>query len=187
MKRFTQLLAAFVVASLFLASCATSSDVASSNLIQKRKYRKGFFVASLNKNKKDEKKDRDQAAQETEELPVLAARNLETASLENPSERQPAELGNPLTTLEIFHAPAKSAEQFSGCDIIVLSNGDEIEAKIIEITEDVVRYKKCGRLDGPTYEKNRDDIVLIRYPMDPKTCLTTRKSMNPEKTVGKTM
>lgn len=168
MKHFTYLLTAAVFVSLFLASCATSSDVASSSLIQKRKYRKGFFIASLNKSKKYEKKNPNQRI---EEFPVLAARNLETAS----NEREPAVLSSPATPVEIYSAPEKSAEQISDCDIIVLTNGEEIEAQVIEITESVVRYKKCDRLNGPTYEKNRDNIVLIRYPDGSKDMFNNEK------------
>ncbi|MFZ6051224.1 TM2 domain-containing protein [Halocola ammonii] len=175
MKRFTQLFTAFVVASFFLASCATSSDVTSSNLIQKRKYRKGFFVASLNKRKKDEKKSQTEEVKANEDLTVLAARNLETASLETSTEREPESLSSSSTPVEVFLVPAKSAELNSDCDIIVLTNGDEIEARVLEITEDEVRYKKCDRLNGPTYTKSRDNIVLIRYPDGSKDMFNNEK------------
>lgn len=49
------------------------------------------------------------------------------------------------------------------CDKIILMNGDEIKAKVTEITETTVKYKKCDNLDGPIYTKPKSKIFMIQY------------------------
>ena len=49
------------------------------------------------------------------------------------------------------------------CDNIIFKNGDELSAKVIEITPDVVKYKRCDNLDGPLISVNKYKILMIRY------------------------
>ncbi|NVO03750.1 MAG: hypothetical protein HXX09_13720 [Bacteroidetes bacterium] len=49
------------------------------------------------------------------------------------------------------------------CDNIILKNGNEIYAKVIEITAKEVKYKKCENKDGPTYVIEKTDIFMIKY------------------------
>ena len=48
-------------------------------------------------------------------------------------------------------------------DNIILRDGNEIGAKIIEINVDNIKYKKYTNLDGPTYTKKINDIFMIKY------------------------
>ena len=48
-------------------------------------------------------------------------------------------------------------------DMIIKSDGAKIEAKVLYIESDVVKYKKINNLDGPTYSLNQDDIATILY------------------------
>jgi len=49
------------------------------------------------------------------------------------------------------------------CDIIILSNGDELYGRVINIEIDVIKYKKCDNLDGPAYSIARNKVFMIRY------------------------
>ena len=49
------------------------------------------------------------------------------------------------------------------CDNIIFKNGDELSAKVIEITQDVVKYKRCDNLDGPLISVNKYELLMIRY------------------------
>ena len=49
------------------------------------------------------------------------------------------------------------------CDNIIMKNGDEISSKILEITPDQIKYKKCTNLDGPLFTINKSDVLFIRY------------------------
>lgn len=49
-------------------------------------------------------------------------------------------------------------------DIIFKTNGDEVEAKVLEITPNEVKYKMFKFQDGPTYVINKTDVFKIKYP-----------------------
>lgn len=49
-------------------------------------------------------------------------------------------------------------------DIILLSNGTELSAKVIEINPVQVKYKLFSNPEGPTYVVNKSSVVRITYP-----------------------
>lgn len=53
----------------------------------------------------------------------------------------------------------------SAQDVIVLNNktADEIEAKIVEVSNDEVKYKKWAYQDGPTFSVPTGEIFVIKY------------------------
>lgn len=51
----------------------------------------------------------------------------------------------------------------SAQDIIKTREGSEIEARIVEITQDEVKYKRFNYLDGPSFVLPTSDIDSIRY------------------------
>ena len=48
-------------------------------------------------------------------------------------------------------------------DIIVLTNKTRIDAKILEISDTEVKYKKASNLNGPTFVQKTDQISIIIY------------------------
>ncbi len=48
-------------------------------------------------------------------------------------------------------------------DIIVKPSGDEIEAKVLEITDQTIKYKLFNHLDGPTRSIEQSDVFLVIY------------------------
>ena len=48
-------------------------------------------------------------------------------------------------------------------DNIILKNGDEIKAKVLEVTTDQIKYKKWDNQEGPTYSAEKSDIFMIQY------------------------
>ncbi|MDO9187311.1 MAG: hypothetical protein Q7W13_14945 [Bacteroidia bacterium] len=48
-------------------------------------------------------------------------------------------------------------------DTIVKRNGDNILSKIIEISENEIKYKKFDFQDGPNFIENKSEIQLIKY------------------------
>jgi|GEM_PF-3834280 len=48
-------------------------------------------------------------------------------------------------------------------DLIIKHNGDTIRAKITEISDDVVRYKKQNNLNGPTFVTSKSEINKLVY------------------------
>ena len=50
-----------------------------------------------------------------------------------------------------------------GQDNILLQNGEEILSKVIEVNQDLIKYKKYANLEGPTYSIDKADVFMIRY------------------------
>lgn len=48
-------------------------------------------------------------------------------------------------------------------DVIVKKDGSTILCKTIEITSDIVKYKKVSNLDGPTYSIKKSELLSINY------------------------
>lgn len=57
---------------------------------------------------------------------------------------------------------------FSSClvfsqDVITKKNGEDIKAKVMEVTTSEIKYKKFEYQDGPIYTVSKNEIVMIRY------------------------
>lgn len=48
-------------------------------------------------------------------------------------------------------------------DLLITRNGDEIEAKILEITPDSVKYKRHSNIDGPLYTIHNNEVKEILF------------------------
>jgi len=48
-------------------------------------------------------------------------------------------------------------------DILVLKNGDEVKAKIVEIGTEEIKYKKFSMLDGPDFVCSKGDVFMIKF------------------------
>lgn len=60
----------------------------------------------------------------------------------------------------------------SAQDIIVKKNGEEIRAKVEEIGERSIRYRKFTNLTGPVYSISRNEVFVIRYESGAKDIIT---------------
>jgi hypothetical protein len=63
-------------------------------------------------------------------------------------------------------------------DIIVLRNGDELKAKVLEIRQTDISYKNWTNIDGPTYTKNKAEIFMIKYSNGSKDVFEQEKSFS---------
>lgn len=50
-----------------------------------------------------------------------------------------------------------------GQDLITKKNGEDIKAKVVEITDDHVKYKRFENIDGPLISIKKKDVLIIRY------------------------
>lgn len=48
-------------------------------------------------------------------------------------------------------------------DIITNKNGEDIKAKVIEVNQTEIKYKKHGSQSGPTYTLDKREILMVRY------------------------
>lgn len=63
--------------------------------------------------------------------------------------------------------------QLHSQDIITLTNADEISAKVEEITETEIVYKKSSNPKGPSYRVNRGKVFSIKYANGEKEVFTS--------------
>lgn len=66
-------------------------------------------------------------------------------------------------------------------DIIVKNDKTEIKAKIEELTETSIKYKKTEMLDGPSYNINKRDVFMIIYKNGTKEYISTSTSAESNK------
>ncbi|HMG16674.1 MAG TPA: hypothetical protein VK590_14550 [Saprospiraceae bacterium] len=64
------------------------------------------------------------------------------------------------------------------CDNIVQLNGDEIKSKIIEVTLEEIKYKKCEYLNGPQLTIKRTEVFMLKYPSGETTTITPKKPIS---------
>jgi len=48
-------------------------------------------------------------------------------------------------------------------DVITFKSGDQVTARVTEITDDKIKYKRCDNLDGPVFVVNKGTVQSIRY------------------------
>jgi hypothetical protein len=58
-------------------------------------------------------------------------------------------------------------------DTIYTRNGEMIPAKVYEITQNEIKYKKPSNPDGPLYVANKSDVALIEYKNGSKDIFPT--------------
>jgi hypothetical protein len=61
-------------------------------------------------------------------------------------------------------------------DLIVKNDKTEIKAKIEELTETTIKYKKTEMLDGPSYNINKREVFMIIYKNGTKEYITIPNS-----------
>lgn len=48
-------------------------------------------------------------------------------------------------------------------DIITTKDGNDIQAKILEVTNTEIKYKKFNNPDGPTFTLKKSEVLIVRY------------------------
>jgi hypothetical protein len=71
----------------------------------------------------------------------------------------------------------------SKCDNILLGNGDEISAKVVEITPTLIKYKKCNNLNGPLVSIEKSKVFSITYSNGSKEVINRQDISIPKQQV----
>jgi len=72
-------------------------------------------------------------------------------------------LNNKALHSALIKSPPANNSSTSKMDIILNKSGEEIEGKIIEITETSIKYKSANQLDGPIRNIAIDKVFMITY------------------------
>lgn len=70
----------------------------------------------------------------------------------------------PISSSPQQESKTTSSANNNSCETIFLRNGEEVQAKVIEVGVTTVRYKLCNLPDGPDFIKDKSSIFMIRYP-----------------------
>lgn len=148
--------------------------------LQKRVHNKGFHIEKIftsNDNQNIDKQD----SRETNKPIVLRARTnkFQPFSLKNSistenetpvSAYSPSPLNNTSQSLGQFAYTESAADS---CDVIIMKNGDQINAIVLEITESEVKFRECDKPNGPIFVKQKSSIVRINYPNGTSTVISS--------------
>jgi hypothetical protein len=66
-------------------------------------------------------------------------------------------------------------------DLIIKNDKSEIKAKVTEITETAIKYKKWDNQDGPTYNIIKTEVFMIIYANGQREIIQQAKNSLPEK------
>ena len=64
----------------------------------------------------------------------------------------------------------------SAQDLITKKDGTDIQAKILEVSSNEIKYKKFSNLEGPTYSMPISDILIVRYENGENDIFNERQS-----------
>ncbi len=171
---------------LLFVSCSTSLDVVSHNFFQKRKYTKGYFLKKQHKLKNDNPYSESNSfleinalvnenllsnndtpnmyANSETDFSALIINNLEkfTKPYSKFKERKINAISKRFTK-KIKKNYSRINQLVASCDVLIMMDGSEITAKILEITPYEIKYKNCDNLDGPTFTKSLSTVFKIKY------------------------
>lgn len=133
----------------------------SSSFIQKRKYTKGHhfnFRSSVNKSKAFAHATKLKLEEDDKSPSSTSDHSIHLESLPLKSEQEANEL---IANWVITNEPADSSN--NGCGTIQLLNGKKISVKILEVSSDEVKYRRCSMQDGPDFILKKNVIDRIIY------------------------
>jgi TM2 domain-containing membrane protein YozV len=181
----------YFLTTLFLFSCSTSSDVVSHNLLQKRKYNKGYFYKKHQNSKTEFHNSNNSDAiifkpsisnlLLNEQIVTNNSKSLLTASAKSNFSKTDI-VEESLIKLKKIKINQKKINKLlkiinkktqknnpiltqliSPCDVVIMMDGSEVTAKILEITPYEIKYKNCDNLEGPTFTKSLSTVFKIKY------------------------
>jgi hypothetical protein len=140
--------------------------------VQKRKYSSGYFVQKVWK-KHPGKETPGILVKKTKGNRPVSASGPQVSSYQAYTETAGFASAQPFHQegLILTHKQPLAAPMDS-CDVLILKSGEEIAAKILEITDDAIKYKKCDNPLGPTYSMAKERVFMIKYINGTKELVT---------------
>jgi hypothetical protein len=134
--------------------------------VKKRSYTKGFYVDWAKTQTKTQK-----AAEPVtvSKAPItLKQRHVSLTPFQNENEVQLKKTEYPDLSNFTNKKSGKKLKQTISLDetcgdLITFKDGDEVKAKVIEITDNQIKYKRCDNLDGPVISASKSSVFSIKY------------------------
>ncbi len=173
MKTKIALLFLFIVGILF-TSCQ----------YEKRLYRNGYYVSHT--SRKICEGDRSDRLLHTVKNPVSlivddSVENIEFSDQNTTTTNSQTKAGisNHIEPMVQNNWRPETVATAEGCETVVMKNGEEIAADVLEIGTEQIKYKKCGEADGPTIVVKNSDVFMIKYPNGTKTVIGSTSNEDP--------
>jgi hypothetical protein len=166
MKSFKLLIAVALITSF--TSCS----------VQKRLYRKGYSVHWNSMDKSIKSDVVENKIESSDEEVKVENSDFASVSPEIVIKERPVVQLNDEKSIENKIVNVKRVDP-PKCDLLLLKNGEEISAKVLEITPTEVKYKRCDNLEGPTTTINKSSIFSITYANGSKEIMKTENDSKP--------
>ena len=168
-------------------SCSTSNEVVSNNRIQKRKYNKGYHFKKrieINRNNKNINYDKignlfvDQIMNSKQDsngqgIDLASSKEINFSKSDELEQLIKRYIKNNHIEISNYNFNKISKQVIKNisivnsliteCDELIMMDGTEISAKILEITTDEIKYKNCDNLEGPIFTKSLSSVFKIKY------------------------
>jgi len=142
--------------------------------IQKRRYSEGFYTKWNNTNKIKIQKNLKKDILVSSNADSIAGSINRKSEAENENSTYFAALNSVPEIIEENKNYFENDSRIDGkCDVILLRTGNEIQAKVTEITPTEIKYKKCDFIDGPTISIDKKDVFMIQYSNGTKDVIST--------------
>ena len=143
--------------------CCLVTILAVSCTVKKRSYTKGYYIDwAFKSSKTKEKPER----KETIASVSKSEKALETTVIKEeevkPADSESGALATQLNEPIVKKRGVYKLDEPCG-DLIKLRNGETVNAKVIEITDEVIKYKRCDNLTGPLISVSKENVFSIKY------------------------
>lgn len=149
--------------------CALLIGLLVSCSIKKRSYRNGYYVDWASGHKKKHSNDKNSTIvshkplknESIEVEETVTQREEVTASYSNNLDFKTNSSQKQKNKTLIF---GKNHQQTEECgDEINFRDGSVVKAKVVEVNEDNIKYRKCDNLEGPLFTVKKDNVESIKY------------------------
>lgn len=124
--------------------------------VQKRAHRKGYYISwNHTSGTKALKKEKEPVKKPLEELVI-------TEYVKSESEKTEASTTTNLSNKATIIKPKLILSDTCG-DLILMRDGTQIVAKVLEISDEKIKYKRCDNLDGPTIITSTNNVHTIKF------------------------
>lgn len=130
--------------------------------VKKRSYTKGYYVdwafKSSKSKEKIEKKEAVASVPKTKKIPETHTVKEEEVNQNDIEAVTVTQLNAPI----VKQRGVYKLDEPCG-DLLTLRNGDEINVKVVELTDNLVKYKRCDNLDGPLISISKSKVFSVKY------------------------
>ena len=164
--------------------------------IQKRVYRSGYHLTWKNNKTSTSTKDIEQNElvysdfvnndlANNDKFSILDIQNSEEISIEkNENFKSTKVLSINNKSISVKNNNQIQKNKNEECDLIILNNGDDISVKVVEITSNEIKYKKCDNVNGPIYSIQKSEVFTIRYSNGSKEIIKSTSNSKLENTTN---